>query len=153
MDIPTDDAHYQYVTRDEVSAMDSMFREIAKSGENVTRLPKRKFDPARVNEAFEEAFELIGGVPRLALWAHNNQGEFYKLYGKMITSNIKADHNHAFQILPPLPRSALDGDYTDVTPESTDPDKAITQGSPPQGVGNSPWEDHTPTGTHGRSTF
>jgi len=38
----------------------------------------------RVEKAFLTAFELIGGVPRLVLWADQNPTEFYKLYGRMI---------------------------------------------------------------------
>lgn len=35
-------------------------------------------------EAFQLAFQLIGGVPRLALWAHANPTEFYRIYSKLI---------------------------------------------------------------------
>lgn len=38
----------------------------------------------RVEKAFLTAFELIGGVPRLVLWADQNPTEFFKLYGRMI---------------------------------------------------------------------
>lgn len=35
-------------------------------------------------EAFELAFEEIGGARALAAWAMENQGEFYKLYARLI---------------------------------------------------------------------
>ena len=38
-------------------------------------------------QAFQTAFELIGGVPRLALWGNENPNEFYKLYGKLLPSS------------------------------------------------------------------
>ncbi len=44
------------------------------------------FKRSDVVNAFTSAFELIGGIPRLALWAHENPGEFFKLYGKLLPS-------------------------------------------------------------------
>jgi hypothetical protein len=37
-----------------------------------------------VERAFLNAFELIGGVPRLVLWADAHPGDFYKLYGRLL---------------------------------------------------------------------
>ena len=45
-----------------------------------------KFSRADVVSAFQSAFELIGGTPRLALWANENPTEFYKLFGKLLPS-------------------------------------------------------------------
>lgn len=42
-------------------------------------------------DAFQQAFELIGGIPRLALWADKNPDAFFSLYSKMIPSSVKAD--------------------------------------------------------------
>jgi hypothetical protein len=39
---------------------------------------------SRAARAFQQAFELIGGVPRLALWADQNPSKFYTLFSKMI---------------------------------------------------------------------
>ena len=44
------------------------------------------FSRQQVITAFQDAFELIGGVPRLALWGHDNPGEFFKLYAKLLPS-------------------------------------------------------------------
>ena len=50
-------------------------------------IPKNpKFSRADVTSAFQSAFELIGGTTRLALWANENPGEFYKLFGKLLPS-------------------------------------------------------------------
>ncbi len=38
----------------------------------------------RVTQAFMEAFEVVGGVNRLAYWAHENYGEFIKLHAKLL---------------------------------------------------------------------
>ena len=40
-------------------------------------------------KAFEQAFELIGGVPRLALWADRNPSKFYAMFSKMIPSTVQ----------------------------------------------------------------
>lgn len=45
-----------------------------------------EFKREEVINAFRHSFELIGGVPRLAAWAHHNPTEFYKLYGKLLPS-------------------------------------------------------------------
>ena len=35
-------------------------------------------------EAFQRAFDKIGGASALADWAKNNPSEFYKIYGRLI---------------------------------------------------------------------
>jgi hypothetical protein len=40
-------------------------------------------------KAFEAAFDGIGGVPALILWAKTNRTEFFKLYGKLIPTDMK----------------------------------------------------------------
>jgi hypothetical protein len=44
----------------------------------------------RAAEAFQHAFELIGGVPRLALWADRNPDKFYPLLARMIPATIQS---------------------------------------------------------------
>jgi len=44
-----------------------------------------------VREQFQFAFELIGGIPRLAHWAHNNPDKFYSLYSKLIPAQITGE--------------------------------------------------------------
>lgn len=41
-----------------------------------------------VKEQFQHAFELIGGIPRLAIWAHQNPTQFYQLYSKLIPQAV-----------------------------------------------------------------
>jgi hypothetical protein len=57
----------------------------AKKTISIPRSPN--FSRKEVVQAFQTAFELIGGVPRLALWGHENPNEFYKLYGKLLPSS------------------------------------------------------------------
>jgi hypothetical protein len=54
------------------------------------RLPKA-LKGQKAADAFQSAFDLIGGVPRLALWADKNPTAFYALYSKLIPSSVKTD--------------------------------------------------------------
>src|SRR5436305_10378575 len=85
--------------------MGETFKELAESGKSLTRLPRREFSRRRVLEAIDEAFQLIGGVPRLAIWAHVNPTEFYKLWGKTIpaASQMEIMGHMTHVIRPALP--------------------------------------------------
>jgi hypothetical protein len=101
----------QFVSKDEFGKMGQTFSELAQQSANTLRIPRNKaFDRQQVVQAFQEAFELIGGVPALAYWGAHNRTEFYKLYGKLLPqANVldvmgKMEHH----ILPALPPSPLD---------------------------------------------
>jgi len=113
--VPTDPILKQFVDDDGFNEMGETFKELAESGKSLTRLPRREFSRRRVLEAIDEAFQLIGGVPRLAIWAHVNPTEFYKLWGKTIpaASQMEIMGHMTHVIRPALPRSPLDGEYTD----------------------------------------
>jgi hypothetical protein len=51
-----------------------------------------------VREQFQFAFELIGGIPRLAHWAHTNPDKFYQLYSKLIPAQITGEGGGAIKI-------------------------------------------------------
>lgn len=120
----TDAAVAQFVTKDEFGQMGVTFAELANQSSKTLRLPRKSFDRQRVVEAFQEAFELIGGVPALAYWGVHNRTEFYKLYGKLLPqSNVldvmgKMEHH----ILPALPPSPLDDLPPPIEGEKVDPD-------------------------------
>jgi len=62
----------------------------------------------KVISAFQDAFQLIGGTPRLALWADENPTEFYRIYAKLLP---KENHNQSdgeMKILHVLPKGPLD---------------------------------------------
>jgi len=127
MDIPEDPALQQFISKDEYMSMENTFHELAESGKNLTRLPKKPFDRQKVVLAFQEAFELVGGIPRLAMYAHNNYGEFLKIYGKLIpAANL---HDHAGQIehiiRPALPKSKLD-EIPPTPPPSAPKEKVVS---------------------------
>lgn len=54
------------------------------------RAPK-KITRQTIVEQFHETFQLIGGVPRLALWADQNPGAYFALYSKLLPAAIKAE--------------------------------------------------------------
>jgi len=44
---------------------------------------------SKAAKAFQQAFDMIGGVPRLALWADQNPTKFYTLYSKLVPSTAE----------------------------------------------------------------
>lgn len=52
---------------------------------------------SKAAKAFQQAFDMIGGVPRLALWADQNPTKFYTLYSKLVPAtaevNVQKDIN------------------------------------------------------------
>lgn len=85
-----------------------------------TRQIARSLPPAprkqKLLNAMDETFDLIGGVPRLAVWADENPDDFYKLYGKTLPQQIQASIDGKIQciIRPALPPSPLDGEYHEI---------------------------------------
>jgi hypothetical protein len=51
-----------------------------------------------VREQFQHAFEMIGGIPRLALWAHTNPDKFYMLYSKLIPAQVTGEGGGAIKV-------------------------------------------------------
>ena len=47
---------------------------------------------------FQHAFELIGGIPRLAFWAHQNPDKFFPLYSKLIPAQVSGVDGGAIKI-------------------------------------------------------
>jgi hypothetical protein len=84
------------------------------------RIPRAKrkkdgFNRMDVVNAFNNAFQMMGGVPRLALWANQNPDKFYPLYARLMPStsiNITSEGNKLV-IEHSVPSSPLD-DFTDL---------------------------------------
>lgn len=51
-----------------------------------------------VREQFQHAFELIGGIPRLAHWAHGNPDKFFSLYSKLIPTQVTGENGGAIRV-------------------------------------------------------
>lgn len=85
--------------------------EMAVQGNGVTRLSvPREVKREKVVHAFQEAFELIGGVPRLAHWADQSPSAFYKLYARLLPTqaNQQLEHSGEIRVRHVLPRGPLD---------------------------------------------
>jgi hypothetical protein len=52
---------------------------------------QRGITRADVIQTFSLAFEMIGGTPRLAVWADTNPSDFFKLYGRLLPSSSSAE--------------------------------------------------------------
>lgn len=44
----------------------------------------------QARQAFQDAFDEIGGVKKLAEWAKGEPGEFFKLFARLIPVDVKA---------------------------------------------------------------
>jgi len=47
---------------------------------------------------FQHAFELIGGIPRLAHWAHTHPTQFFALYSKLIPAQVTGADGGAIKV-------------------------------------------------------
>jgi len=78
-------------------------------GEGQIRLP-RELNRRRVVSAFMDAFELVGGTPRLVEWANENYTDFVKLYARLMPSqsaeSLPGDNQKVLKMI--LPKTALD---------------------------------------------
>lgn len=80
-------------------------RQIDRASGRKMKRPTRK----EVEEAFIETFELVGGIPRLAIWAskESNYGEFLKLYARLIPKEVSEEAGQVFIYESNVPPSAL----------------------------------------------
>lgn len=87
IDLPPDDETSQHIedTASELAEMGVSrdLQMLLSRGLHGTRAP-RALRTKRAASAFAQAFELIGGVPRLALWADRNPDKFYPLFARLI---------------------------------------------------------------------
>lgn len=93
-------------------AMEGELSRLATGDVNTRVRVPREVGRKRVINAFQDAFELIGGTPRLADWANDHPTEFYKLYGKLLPSGASAAFGEANELVVRhvLPQSPLDAD-------------------------------------------
>lgn len=73
------------------------------------RRDKHGFNRTDVINAFQDAFSIIGGTTRLALWANANPDKFYTLYAKLLPAqSYQFTESTTRLIAHALPPSALD---------------------------------------------
>ena len=103
-----DDTEYSSVAED-----CKELTKLATSGNGVSRISvPRELQRKRVVNAFQDAFELIGGVPRLAHWADQSPSAFYKLYARLLPTTAQQQLEHSGEIIIKhvLPRGPLDSE-------------------------------------------
>jgi hypothetical protein len=72
--------------------------------------------------AYARAFQMIGGVPRLALWANANPDKFFPLFAKFQPSTtIVVGDNSTVEILHAIPRTDLDDHGPGTPTQAGDP--------------------------------
>lgn len=82
-----------------------------------TRLETVKRNSKRSLNIVHDVHDLIGGVPRMAIWAAENPTDFYtKIWNRTIQTNAAVEHSGEITIRTAIPRTPLDGEYEDVTP-------------------------------------
>jgi hypothetical protein len=64
---------------------------------NAPRLPAL-LRSRNAREQLKHAFDLIGGIPRLAMWGHQNPGDFYKLWVRTVPTQITGENGGALRI-------------------------------------------------------
>jgi hypothetical protein len=122
--VPTETTKVEFLTEDELKEQDAKeLARISDAPKNVLNFTRStKVTRQEVVNAFTNAFQMIGGVDRLALWADQNPSEFYRLYGKLLPpSNADIlDGNREFIVRHVLPRpqiidaqNVVDGEFTE----------------------------------------
>lgn len=91
----------------------------AEWGKRHNKLGTKASRRTRLREAFEDAFELVGGVPRLATEMDEDYLEFMKMAVKLAPSESEVKHSGSVTIVSAIERSPLDGEYEDVTDVSS----------------------------------
>lgn len=115
--LPTKTPDFEETINDYGSNLEDLMSPISAECRRVNKIPKGEGKKARVLDAMLETFELIGGVPRMAIVADQFPMEFYKLFAKQIPGTMnQVNFNGPTQIniVPALPRSPLDGDDSEV---------------------------------------
>lgn len=84
----------------------------AETSDQQIALPKkiqgRRVNREEIANAFMTSFELVGGTPRLALWADGNYGEFVKIFGRLLPKETMTVHEGKIELVHSVPPSKLD---------------------------------------------
>jgi|LNFM01.1.fsa_nt_gb hypothetical protein len=74
--------------RNREEAMDFQLTKLSEA-KRPFRLPTKGVRRQDIQDAFSTAFELIGGIPRLAIWANDNPDKFYPLFARINSADSK----------------------------------------------------------------
>lgn len=83
-----------------------------------TNQKSRHYSRQETENALHEVFDLVGGVPRLAIWANNpeNYGEFLKLYSKLLPKEAAKADGGVINFVSSVPDSPLNNPKPDEMP-------------------------------------
>lgn len=102
-------------------------RAIFARDKQIERRLRRPTKRESLQEQLDACFELVGGVPRMSIWADENPGDFYALRARVALATQAKKIDHTIQVIQPaIPMTALDGEghaddsveatFTDVSP-------------------------------------
>lgn len=98
----------QVVDLDHFRSSDAVLDRLA--ARTTARIPQI-YSRKKVEQGFLEAFEMIGGVSRLALWANDHPTEFYNLLSRLFPKEIEKKVQGTVVVQHAIARNAaLDGD-------------------------------------------
>ncbi len=95
----------------EVAETCKKLSDIAQSGDGLSHISvPRELKRQRVVNAFNDAFELIGGVPRLAHWGDSHPTDFFKLFARMLPAEMSKKVHEVEErvVIHVLPKGPLD---------------------------------------------
>jgi hypothetical protein len=101
----------EFIPREEYERqMEETFSELSRYTQKLPVPRDAKISRKDVVLAFQNAFELIGGIPRLAVWANENPTDFYKLYARLLPSQASEalGEENVMKVIHVLPRTPLD---------------------------------------------
>ena len=101
----------EFIPKDEYERqMEETFHQMSNLTTNLSIPRNSKVSRKQVVQAFQDAFELVGGTPRLAVWANENPTDFYKLYARLLPSQASEALGESNEIIVKhvLPRTDLD---------------------------------------------
>ena len=116
----------QFVPRDEWEEAQLRLREMSNEAGQLSVPKGPGVSRKQVVQAFQSAFEMVGGIQRLAIWANDHPTEFYKLYARLLPSQASEalGEKNEMTVVHVIPRGPLDRPNQagpterDVTPES-----------------------------------
>jgi hypothetical protein len=73
-----------------------------------TQLKGKRVNREEIAMAFLTSFEMVGGVPRLALWADANYTEFAKILGRLLPKESLVVHDGELVVKHAIQPSKLD---------------------------------------------
>lgn len=117
-------------SEDKFQLIETTISQAKHPGRRAIPLPNKMrdgFSRQDVVEAFQHAFEIIGGTSRLALWANANPERFYPLYTKLLpATTLQLGAGATVVVQHALPPGPLDQHPGFASPE----EQAVPRGNP-----------------------